>query len=66
VDAVTPAADVPAGTGDAFAIKTGFGPREPSDGYACFRIRPQRLQAWREASELVGRGRMRCGDWVVP
>jgi hypothetical protein len=66
VQAVTAAADIPAGTGDAFAVKTGFDPRQLTDGYAYFHIRPRRLQAWREANELAGRDLMRGGDWVIP
>ena len=65
VDAETAAAEISAETGDAFAAKTGFDPRELT-GYAYFRIRPQRLQAWREANELTGRDLIRGGDWVTP
>ena len=65
VDAETAAAEITAETGDAFAAKTGFDPRELT-GYAYFRIRPQRLQAWREANELTGRDLIRGGDWVTP
>jgi hypothetical protein len=65
VEAETAAAEISAGTGDAFAAKTGFDPRELT-GYAYFRIRPQRLQAWREANELTGRDLIRGGDWVTP
>lgn len=65
VQAETAAAEVPAEAGDAFAAKTGFDPRELT-GYAYFRIRPERLQAWREANELPGRDLIRGGDWVTP
>lgn len=65
VQAETAAAEISAETGDAFAAKAGFDPRELS-GYAYFRIRPQRLQAWREANELAGRDLVRGGDWVTP
>jgi hypothetical protein len=65
VQAVTAAADIPAAAGDAFAVKTGFDPRELTDGYAYFHIRPRRVQAWREVNELVGRDLMRDGDWVT-
>ncbi|MFB7560422.1 pyridoxamine 5'-phosphate oxidase family protein [Streptomyces brevispora] len=51
-------------TGDAFAAKTGFDPREQDEPYQYFRIRPQRVQAWREANELAGRGLMRDGAWL--
>jgi Pyridoxamine 5'-phosphate oxidase len=65
VGAAQAATDVPAETGDAFAAKTGFDPRELT-GYLYFRIRPQRIQAWREANELEGRELMRDGHWTVP
>jgi len=65
VQTETAAAEIPAETGDAFAVKTGFDPRELT-GYAYFRIRPQRLQAWREVNELTGRDLIRDGDWVTP
>jgi hypothetical protein len=66
VQAVTAAAGIPPAAGDAFAARTGSGPRELTGGCACFHIRPRRLQAWREASELAGRDLMRGGDWVIP
>ncbi|MEV8309194.1 pyridoxamine 5'-phosphate oxidase family protein [Streptomyces flavidovirens] len=50
--------------GDAFAAKTGFDPRELDEPYQYFRIRPRRIQAWREANELAGRGLMRDGVWL--
>ena len=59
------ATDIPAETGDAFAAKTGFEPRELT-GYLYFHIRPQRIQAWREANELEGRELMRNGHWALP
>ena len=65
VQAETAAAEISAEAGDAFAVKTGFDPRELT-GYAYFRIQPQRLQAWREVNELTGRDLIRGGDWVTP
>ena len=65
VQAETAAAEISAEAGDAFAVKTGFDPRELT-GYAYFRIQPKRLQAWREANELTGRDLIRGGDWVTP
>ena len=65
VQTETAAAEIPAQIGDAFAAKTGFDPRELT-GYLYFRIRPQRLQAWREANELAGRELMRNGQWTIP
>lgn len=57
--------DVTADFGDAFAAKSGFDPRGLAESYSYFRIRPQRVQAWREANELEGRDLMRAGEWLV-
>jgi Pyridoxamine 5'-phosphate oxidase len=57
---------VDAELGDAFAAKAGFDPRELRAPYQYFRIRPRRLQAWREVNELEGRNLMREGEWLVP
>ncbi|MEU1599988.1 pyridoxamine 5'-phosphate oxidase family protein [Streptomyces sp. NPDC005708] len=59
------AAELAPGTGDAFAAKTGFDPRELTTEYLYFRITPRRVQAWREANELSGRDLMREGEWLV-
>ncbi|MET7403146.1 pyridoxamine 5'-phosphate oxidase family protein [Dactylosporangium sp. NPDC005572] len=59
-----PAGDLTAELGDAFAVKTGFDPRTLRN-YEYFRIRPQRIQAWREANELAGRDLMVGGEWRV-
>jgi nitroimidazol reductase NimA-like FMN-containing flavoprotein (pyridoxamine 5'-phosphate oxidase superfamily) len=58
-DAITAAA------GDAFAAKTGFDPRRLTGHYQYFRVRPERIQAWREANEIAGRDLMRGGVWLV-
>ncbi|MFI8288322.1 pyridoxamine 5'-phosphate oxidase family protein [Streptomyces sp. NPDC085614] len=57
-------ADLAAGTGDAFAARTGFDPRDLDEPYQYFLIRPRRVQAWREANELRGRDLMRDGRWL--
>jgi hypothetical protein len=59
-----PVADLTDEIGDAFAVKTGFDPRELTTPYTYFRITPQRIQAWREADELEGRDLMRGGAWL--
>ena len=56
--------DLSAELGDAFAVKTGFDPRQLANPYLYFRIQPQRLQAWRESNELEGRELMRGGVWI--
>ncbi|MEU1474707.1 pyridoxamine 5'-phosphate oxidase family protein [Streptomyces sp. NPDC005760] len=51
--------------GDRFASVTGFDPRQLTTPYLYFRVRPQRVQAWREVNELTGRELMRDGEWSV-
>ena len=58
------AADVTADVGDLFAAKTGFDPRKLRN-YPYFRIRPELIQAWREANELAGRDLMVAGEWLA-
>jgi hypothetical protein len=65
VQASVAASEIPEQVGDAFAAKAGFDPRQLSS-YRYFRLRPQRLQAWREANELEGRDLMRGGAWLAP
>ena len=59
-----PASEIGADEGDAFAAKTGFDPRDELEPYAYFRIRPSRIQAWRESNELKDRVLMRDGAWT--
>ncbi|WP_149826608.1 pyridoxamine 5'-phosphate oxidase family protein [Streptomyces tailanensis] len=63
VDGTAEPVDISSEEGDAFAEHTGFDPRK-LDGYQYFRIRPRRIQAWREANELRGRDLMRGGHWL--
>ena len=57
--------DLPESVGDAFAVKTGFDPRQNPDVYRYFRITPQRIRAWREENELAGRDVLRDGAWLI-
>ncbi|MDA0565340.1 pyridoxamine 5'-phosphate oxidase family protein [Streptomonospora sp. S1-112] len=57
------AAELPDATLDAFAEKTGFDPRALAS-YRYFRVRPLRVQAWREVNELPDRDLMREGTWL--
>lgn len=56
---------LPAAEAEHFAERTGFDPRGEDGGYAWFRVRPRRIQAWREADELAGRDLMRGGQWLA-
>ncbi|MGW2517074.1 pyridoxamine 5'-phosphate oxidase family protein [Streptomyces sp. NPDC001617] len=64
VDALAPA-ELSGEEGDLFAARTGFDPRQLATPYLYFRVRPRRIQAWREADELDGRELMRDGKWLV-
>lgn len=64
VDGVAEPVEPDPETGDAFAARTGFDPRKEGEPYQYFRIRPERIQAWREANELRGRDLMRDGRWL--
>lgn len=43
----------------------GFDPRTRPTPYLYFRVRPRRIQAWREADEQAGRDLMRDGRWLA-
>ena len=49
---------------DAHARATGFDPREEASVYVYIRLRPDRIQAWREENELAERQLMRDGVWL--
>ncbi|MEV6653455.1 pyridoxamine 5'-phosphate oxidase family protein [Streptomyces sp. NPDC051219] len=57
-------ADLGPGEGAAFAVKTGFDPRDIRPAYPYFRITPVRIQAWREVNEIAGRDLMKDGRWL--
>lgn len=65
IDGTVEIIEITAEVGDAFAAKTGFDPREIGEPYPFFRVRPQRIQAWREVNELKGRDLMRDGRWLA-
>ena len=56
---------LPQQEGDRFAARTGFDPRALATSYRWFRIRPRRIQAWREVDELPDRELMRDGSWLI-
>ncbi|MFE2580532.1 pyridoxamine 5'-phosphate oxidase family protein [Streptomyces sp. NPDC059378] len=60
-----PPAELPEEDAEIFAGKTGFDPRLLATPYLYFRVRPDRVQAWREVNELDGRDLMRDGEWLV-
>lgn len=50
--------------GVAYAAQADWDPRTDT-GYVYLVLRPQRIQAWREADETAGRTLMRDGIWLV-
>lgn len=64
VETFTPA-ELPKEEADNFATTIGFDPRELATPYRYFRLRPGRVQAWREANEIAGRELMRDGEWLI-
>jgi len=56
---------IPPEQADRFAARAGFDPRALGTSYRWFRIRPLRIQSWREVNELTERDQMRDGRWLV-
>jgi pyridoxamine 5'-phosphate oxidase-like protein len=50
--------------GAAYVAQADWDPRRDT-GYVFLVLRPQRVQAWREANEIPGRTLMRDGSWLV-
>jgi hypothetical protein len=59
------AANAAAEVADGFAIAVGWDPREVGDGWAFYRLRPTRIQAYRGYDELEGRDVMRRSTWLA-
>ena len=56
--------DEDAALGEAYAAQADWDPRGDA-AYVFLVLRPERVQAWREADELAGRTLMRGGAWLV-
>lgn len=48
-----------------FEKANGWNPREEGDDWAFYRLRPQRIQAYRGYGELEGRDVMKGGRWLA-
>lgn len=59
------AASEAAELGDGFAKAVGWDPREVGEGWAFYRLRPTRIQAYRGYDELEGREVMRNSRWLA-
>jgi hypothetical protein len=61
----TQAAEEAPDVADGFAKAMGWDPREVGAGWAFFRLRPSRIQAYRGYEELEGRDVMRNSRWLA-
>jgi hypothetical protein len=57
--------DDAAALADRYAAQADWDPRTAGGRFVYVVLRPDRIQAWREADELAGRTLMRAGSWVV-
>ena len=58
-------AEAPENLAKAYADQAGWDPRDEGEGQIFLFLLPQRVQAWREANELIGRTLMQNGPWLV-
>jgi Pyridoxamine 5'-phosphate oxidase len=63
LDTVVAVEDAPPEIVDTYLKQSDWDPREDT-GYVFLRLRPRRVQVWREANELNGRTIMRDGRWL--
>ena len=56
--------EVSADIAQGYAMQADWDPRESGGQMRFLVLRPQRIQAWREANELPGRTLMRGGEWI--
>jgi pyridoxamine 5'-phosphate oxidase-like protein len=64
LDAVLDLDDAPPQLAEAYVMQAGWDPRTAGEGQVFLILRPDRIQAWREANELRGRTVMRSGKWL--
>jgi hypothetical protein len=53
------------GIAERYADQADWDPRTAGGGYVFVVLRPDRIQAWREANEIPGRTLMRAGSWLL-
>lgn len=56
--------DEAGGLADRYAAQADWDPRTAGEPYRYLVLRPERVQAWREADEIAGRTLMRAGTWL--
>lgn len=59
-----PLADAPDAVRKGFVNARGWDPASEAGEWVYLRVRPERVQAWREVDEIEGRTIMRAGKWL--
>jgi hypothetical protein len=60
-----PAASMAASLIDRYTAQAGWDPRDAGVSFVVLRLRPMRIQAWREVNEIGDRTLMRDGAWLA-
>jgi hypothetical protein len=55
----------PTEIGERYAEQADWDPRSAGGQFTYLLLRPDRIQAWREANEIAGRTVMQRGQWIV-
>ncbi|MGH9056557.1 MAG: DUF1932 domain-containing protein [Acidimicrobiales bacterium] len=64
LEEVVELSDAPAEVAEIYAAQTGWDPRLDGGPFQYLLLRPDRIQAWRQANEIQGRTVMRDGTWL--
>ena len=59
-----PLSSVPSARWEAYAVRTGWDPREAAPAYAAYIVTPSAIQAWWESNGTAERTLMRDGRWL--
>lgn len=65
LESVEPAISVDTEQVRCYIAQAGWDPRDAGAEFVMLRLRPSRMQAWREANEIADRTLMRDGAWLV-
>jgi hypothetical protein len=65
LESIEPVDEAPAAISDCYASQADWDPRLAKGTFVYLRLRPQRVQVWREADEIADRLVMRHGVWTV-
>ena len=65
LETIEPVVEAASAVGDCYAGQADWDPRLSTGDFVYLRLRPQRVQVWREEDEIAGRTVMRNGVWTV-